>query len=155
MRYRSLRSRGGTVLDFNATPMIDVIFMLTVFFSLVGRFATIENIPMRLPQPDGSQAREAPLTEREVLNCVPADERDPSAGVLYSVGPNPPEPLWAIVRHLAAAKATHQASGTQLKVVIRADRRLRFADVQPAMQAVASLEIPMLNVGAEAGEAGG
>lgn len=152
MVYRSpRRSRREVTIDLNAVPMIDVIFMLVVFFVLVGRLAHEQNVPMKLPFPSDSQASPQRSAEPIVLNCRPANAADSHSEVLYSLGPNPPEPLEQIGQRLGAMKAAEGAGGG-LQVVIRADKRLRFADVRAAMQAVAALNIPMLNVAVGAKE---
>ncbi len=55
---------------FNMTPMIDVVFLLIVFFMLVSTFASAENVRMDLPQPDKSQAVNVKLSDRVVINCL-------------------------------------------------------------------------------------
>ncbi|MFQ5590161.1 MAG: ExbD/TolR family protein [Phycisphaerae bacterium] len=133
----------------NLTPMVDVIFMLTIFFMLVSRFSSAEQLPMELPKPHDSRARAARLPQRVVINCrlaSPTDRDETSA--IYSIGPNRPEPLPVISERLAAMKAR----SPDLKVVIRADRRLRYTDVRAVMQAVAQHDIEILNVVAHVAE---
>jgi biopolymer transport protein ExbD len=137
-------------LTFNMAPMIDVVFLLLIFFALVTRFASAESVQMELPSPENSQARNVQLKDRVVINCRPADGEDPGAGVLYSAGPSPPEPLSRISARLAAARAALP----EIKVVIRADRRLPFSAVRAVMQTVAENEIEMMNLVAVAGEGG-
>ncbi|RJP35443.1 MAG: biopolymer transporter ExbD [Phycisphaerales bacterium] len=131
-------------LTFNATPMIDVVFLLTVFFMLVSRFASAENVTMMLPDPAHSEARAVKIPERVVINCRCADELDPAAGVLYSLGPNPPITLAALSDLLESYKAQRG----DLKVIVRADRRLTYADVRAVMQIVARHGIAMIHVAA-------
>ncbi len=129
--------------------MIDVIFMLTIFFMLVSRFSSKENIPMDLPEPVMSQAKNVKIPERLVLNCRLAD---PGAGkkssVLYSLGPNIPESLDSISNRLASKKLENP----NIKVVIRADKRLAYEDVRAVMRVVAANDIEMLNVAAHTDE---
>lgn len=123
--------------------MVDVIFMLTIFFMLVSRFSSAEQIPMELPKPHESQAKVMKLPKRVVINCRPAQPTDPTGRpVLYSMGPNQPEPLSVIADRLA----TMRRQSPDLKVVIRADRRLHYADVRAVMRAVARNDIEILNV---------
>ncbi len=133
-----------TALTFNATPMIDVVFLLTVFFMLVSRFASAENITMMLPDPTHSEARAVKIPERVVINCRCADELNPDIGVLYSVGPNAPITLAALSDLLESYKAQRP----DMKVVVRADRRLKYAEVRSVMQIVARHGIPMIHVAA-------
>ena len=130
-------------LAFNATPMVDVFFMLAIFYMLVTRFSSAEQVPMELPRPEGSLAEVAHLPERVVINCRLADPaRSSPSTALYSVGPNRPESLAMISERLAALK--RQSPG--LKVIIRADRRLDYAPVRALMRVIAHHRIDMLNV---------
>ena len=135
-------------LAFNMAPMIDVVFLLLIFFALVTRFASAENVAMELPKPEHSKAQNVQLKDRAVINCRLADAGRPEGGVLYSTGPNPPESLERIAARLAAAKQ----AVPELKVVIRADRRLPYAAVRSVMQVVAENEIEMMNLVAHVGD---
>ena len=133
------RERAAT---FNVTSMIDIVFLLLIFFALVTRFASIENTPLDLPKPEHSLAQEVELKDRVVINCRWADPARPDAGVIYSAGPLPPESLEGLSARLAATKRFEP----NLKVVIRADRRLPFSAVRDVMQVVARNEIEMMNL---------
>lgn len=139
------------MMEFNATPLVDVIFLLTIFFMLVARFSSAEQVPMELPQPEKSQARVTPMPERVVINCRLGEPRSVSEGsqtVVYSIGPNRPEPLAVIAERLMAMRG----ASPDIKVVLRADRRLTYADVRPVMDVIADLGIGMLNVVAHTAE---
>ena len=130
-------------LTFNATPMVDVFFMLAIFYMLVTRFSSAEQVPMELPRPQGSLAEVAQIPERVVINCRLADPaRSSPSSALYSVGPNRPESLAMISERLAALKR----QSPDLKVIIRADRRLDYAPVRALMRVIAHHRIDMLNV---------
>lgn len=129
-------------LIFNMAPMIDVVFLLLIFFAVVTRFASIENVQMDLPSPENSQAQDAQLKDRVVINCRPLDAFRPESGVLYSAGANPPESLERISARLAAAKR----AVSDLVVVVRADRRLPFLAVRSVMQVVADNGIERMNL---------
>ena len=143
--HGSHRSHAAPVA-FNSTPLVDMIFTLAIFFMLVTRFSSAELVPMQLPQPDQSQAEVQRMPSRVIINCRP-DERDRSR-ILYSLGPNQPEPLSIISDRLAAMK--RDTPGVQ--VVVRADRRLSYADVRAVMRVVAALDIDLLNVVAHVAE---
>jgi len=141
------RAAGG--LTFNATPMVDIIFTLTIFFSLVSRFSAVERVPMRLPSPDDSQAHAANMPDRVVINCRLAHPEDPADRlVLYSIGPNRPESLSVVSDRLAALKL--ESPG--VKVIVRADERLDYADVRAVMTVIARHGIETLNVVAHVSE---
>ncbi len=150
MRHARRHEKTSGTLSFNATPMVDVIFMLTIFFMLVTRFSSAEQIPMELPEPNDSRATVPSFPERIVINCRLAGVTDPPDGaVLYSIGPNRPETLGAISDRLAAIKL----ASPNTKVIIRADRRLRYAEVRAVMRLIARHGIEMLNVVAHVAEA--
>lgn len=136
-------------MGFNATPMVDVIFLLTIFFMLVSRFSSAEQVPMQIPEPEQSLAQVTKVPERIVINCRLAPMDDPlERDVLYSIGPNPPEPLATLSKRLAAMKR----ESPDLSAVVRADRRLRYVDVRAVMQVIAGHGIEMLNVAAHVSE---
>ena len=141
-RTRSSRAT-ATTLKFNATPMVDVIFMLTIFFMLVTRFSSAEQVPMELPKPHESQAAVTRMPDRVVINCrLASDDEGPEGGVLFSIGPNRAETLADIDERLEAMKRAVPG----LKVVVRADRRLSYAQVRSVMRLIAGHGIEMLNV---------
>lgn len=144
MSYR----RQHADVRFNMAPMIDVVFLLIIFFTLVSTFATAENIPMELPSPERSQAKNVKIVDRVLINCrfVPAGLTG-SSEVLYSVGPNRPEPLDRISRRLGAARAANP----ELKVIIRADKRLRYEQVREVMEMVAENEVQDVSLVAHVG----
>ena len=138
-----------TALGFNATPMIDVIFLLTIFFMLVSTFSQQQHVPMQLPSPRDSRAALPDAGKPIVINCrIPDADTGETGPVLYSLGPNRPEPLTSIAERLRQRKE-HEPD---LKVVVRADRRLTYAEVRAVMQILAEQDIEMLNVAAQTGE---
>ena len=64
MRYGRDRRRSSKTLGINLTPMVDVIFLLTVFFMLVSRFSSAEQVPMEVPNPHESKAKAKKIPER-------------------------------------------------------------------------------------------
>lgn len=130
-------------------PLIDVVFLLIIFFTLVSTFASAENVRMELPAPDKSRAELAKIVDRVVLNCqfVPPGLTDEAGGARYSVGPNPPEGLDTIGRKLVAA----QQANPKLKVIIRADKRLPYEKVRAVMSVVADAGIENLTLVAHVG----
>jgi len=145
MRFTRLHNRASRNVGANLTPMVDVIFILTIFFMLVSRFSAAEQVPMDLPKPDESRARVVQMPERVVVNCR-IGAADGSA--LYSIGPNRPEPLAVIDERLAAL----QQQSPDFKVVVRADRRIHYEHVRAVMRVIARHNIEMLNVVAHVSE---
>jgi biopolymer transport protein ExbD len=131
------------------TPMIDVVFMLIIFFMLVSNFASVENLELDLPDPEHSQAARVKLTDRVVINCLLRDTwSSTGARAVYSIGPMRVGSLDELSDHLAAAKAATPG----LQVVLRADRRLPYSAVRQVMEVVARNQIEVMNVVAHARE---
>lgn len=126
----------------NMAPMIDMIFMLLIFYAFCSRMKSAENVEMLLPNPEHSQALNVVVEDRVIIHCRPADPARPGSDVLYSAGVHAPEPLSRISERLAAVKA----AVPDLKVVIRADRRLPYSAVRVVMQQVADHGIERMNL---------
>ncbi|MCH2161884.1 MAG: biopolymer transporter ExbD, partial [Phycisphaerales bacterium] len=56
----------------NLTSMIDIIFLLVVFFVLVSRISEVEQIPLELPEPANPATSNASDQARAIVN-MPAD----------------------------------------------------------------------------------
>lgn len=152
MRYRSRVRESASRVAFNFTPLIDVFFLLTIFFMLVAKFTASEQIPLQLPNPDESQAKATRSRERVVINCRLSEMSEAGTPVVaYSLGPNPTESLAGISDRIAAMKSTTP----DLNVLIRADRRLAYEDVRAVMRVVSQNNVGMLQVAAIVGESTG
>ena len=144
-----LKQRSRPTVGFNMTPMIDVVFMLIIFFMLVSNFASVENVELDLPDPVHSQAAKVKLSDRVVINCLLAGPWSPTASrAHYSIGPMRVASLEELSDRLAAAKAATPG----LQVVLRADRRLPYAAVRQVMEVVARNQIEVMNIVAHARE---
>jgi biopolymer transport protein ExbD len=123
--------------------------LLTIFFMLVTRFSSAEQTPMQLPKPDQSVAELTRMTDRVIINCTLTDPAlGPQGGVMFAIGANPRETLGAISDRLANVKSLRP----NIKVIIRADRRLPYTDVRSLMAILARHGIELLNVVAHVGE---
>lgn len=145
MRYRRPSRLARASLGFNATPLVDVIFTLTIFFMLVSTFSAVESVPMQLPSPTGSQAKLVKTPQRVVINCRLDDTGEYAGEIAYSIGPNRPESLVDIAERLAEMRQENP----EMRVVIRADRRLRYDDVRAVMKAIAAEGVEIVSVAAE------
>ena len=139
-------------LTFNMAPMIDVVFLLIIFFVLVSTFASAERVPMELPDPDASQAKNVKLTDRVIIN-VELTDPDTSDGsqVRYSLGAVRIGSLGEISDRLGR----YVRDVPNLKVVVRADRRVRYGAVREVMEVVAENGIENMNIVAHVGDVGG
>ena len=98
--------------SFDLTPMIDVIFLLIIFFMLSSQFASTEARPVDLPREPGM---ETVATEAEVKLLIDIDREG-----AYSVM-GEPATLESLAR-MAAPRPTASGSKVRSAVVVRADR---------------------------------
>ncbi len=130
-----IHKRGTVGVHANLTPMIDVTFLLIVFFVLVSQIVEVENVELRLPEL-GDPVTELPGEEqRSVVNVVPGFG---GAAVEYRLGTNafPADEagLESLTQHLARRLELNPS----LTVNLRADRFTHYEYVQPVLQAVAT-----------------
>lgn len=129
----------------NLTPMIDMTFLLVVFFILVSRITSVEQVPLQLPTPLDPASNPAPETPRLVVN-VPGDDYGTATGVVYD------QQVFDIdddgLDLLAGAVALRLEAVPELQINLRADRRVPYESVAPVMDALAT-------AGARAGRTGG
>jgi len=133
-------------MQVNMTSMVDIVFLLIIFFVLVSQFISADNILVELPEPDKSLAKAVELPDRVVLNCRNAG-RTPEgiARVQYLLGPISIETTAELEQRLRAVKEARP----EVQVLLRADRNVTYYGVRAAMQAVAKAGIEIMNIAAE------
>jgi biopolymer transport protein ExbD len=134
MRASRIHRRGPSSFEANMTPLIDMAFLLIVFFVLVSQVASAEFVELALPQPASDAARRPDDRQRIVLNVVPA--RDAGAAA-YRLGRREFAPDREGLRALVDALARAMRGQPGIDVNIRADRSTAYSWVRPAMDAVA------------------
>lgn len=130
----NLRPRQQQPLDINLTPLIDVVFLLLIFFMVSTTFQRETRIEIELPEADSTEAQPAPeekleividrsgryfLNEREVVDTEPATLRG------------------------AIDKVT--GGDTDLPVMIRADGQAPYQSVVTAMDVLAQLGLNQMS----------
>lgn len=139
---------------FTATPLVDIVFLLIIFFMLVAQFARQRAV--ELEPPVVAQGPAAPIDPeaRLVVHVLPR-ELAVAAGHDYrfeGVGYGPSEPELA---DLAAAVSAALAERPDSAVHLRADRAERWTRVRPALGAIAGLGVGKVRLVARADAAGG
>lgn len=131
MALRSARQPSS--IQANLTPMIDVIFLLIVFFVLVSQIVDIETVDLTLPRP-ADPASITPGDERRiVVNVLPdASGATRGYGLEGDTLPATERGLDELRRRLAA----RFAETPSLQVNLRADESTHYDHVQPVLDAV-------------------
>ena len=105
----SRRNRTGLGLDL--TPMVDVVFLLVIFFMVSTTFITLESgLPVDLPQAQSSQAQASDLP----TVTINEDDQIFVGGSQVSEGD-----LVAVLREVLASSASDT-------VILRADQSVRY-----------------------------
>lgn len=132
------RFRGGTQL-FNMTAVIDIVFLLIIFFMVVCQFIQAENFPVAVP--DGCEFAESDFDSHHGVTTVTVMKTD-KAGVDFAVGS---EKLAAssyseIVDRLAELIDIRlkDVPPNQKVVTLRIDKNVCFAEAQYALAAIAA-----------------
>jgi len=113
-------------LGFNMTPMIDVVFLLIIFFLVSSHLARQEmQMPLDLPTAGSGHDPVESETPRVTINVLPSGETllgsgSVTAGELTS-----------------RLQVERDRSGRDLEVRIRADRAVAYRHVEPIMLACA------------------
>lgn len=120
---------GRTGLHFNMTPMIDVVFLLIIFF-LVSSHLAKQEVQANVELPAAASGHEPTEVEqpRVTINVV---FRDGVYLLLFGAEQVTPEVLQQRIR------ASRERLGDNLEVRIRADHRVPYAFVEPVMVAAA------------------
>lgn len=128
MRVPSHLGRGG--VGFNMTPMIDVVFLLIIFFLLSSHLARQETqLELDLPDAGTGQPPREEEIRRVVVNVLP---RQQTAAQIMVGGRLVDDAKLAELIGYESRRA-----GGQLEVRIRSDRKVPYRVVEPVMIACA------------------
>jgi biopolymer transport protein ExbD len=132
----TIYKHGNAQIQGNLTPMIDMAFLLIVFFVLVSRIVDVQSAEMDLPRPHDALTEKPGDDRRLVINVLPELGRTTGKASTYRLGTAdfPPDEFGfkAMTREIAAAFTANPA----INVNVRADRSVHFEFVEPVLQAV-------------------
>ena len=129
------RSRSSGTLEMNMTPMIDVVFLLMIYFMTTLNASSISKEPIDLPPLKGTQEQtETGLT----INIS-------ESGAIFVVGQE--LSLQQLIPLVSEEIAKTNNDPSQVRVVVRADRRGTSKRVNEVVTALVKLEITRINIG--------
>ncbi len=153
----SVTARGPVTPSMNITPLIDVVFLLIIFFMLVNNIVSDESVEMVLPDLEPPHTRELGEVNRVVVNVAPkpftaqgrADFPLEHAGqarfVKVGTGAGS-EFAVEDTQGITAALAAMREANPDLQVLLRADAALFYDQVRPVMGAVTAAGIQTVNL---------
>jgi biopolymer transport protein ExbD len=124
----NLRPRRDDTTDINLTPLIDVVFLLLIFFMVSTTFKDDARIQVQLPE---AQGEEAPQEEPSVLEVTIDQE-----GFFYV---NERQVVDRKVETLKMALAGAAGENRELPVIIKADAKTPHQAVMSVMDAASQL----------------
>ncbi len=124
----NLRPRRDDATDINLTPLIDVVFLLLIFFMVSTTFKDDARIQVQLPE---AQGEEAPEEEPSVLEVTIDQE-----GVFYV---NERQVVDRKIETLKKALAGAAGDNRELPVIIKADAKTPHQAVMSVMDAASQL----------------
>ena len=146
---RSQRDRVG----LNMTPMIDVVFLLIIFFMLVNRIVTNETVQMIVPELDNPKTQELGEVKKIVVNIAPEEySRDDRKGNPLDW---PGEPAYVqvgqpkyrfkfddpeLTKNIADTLTNELKGAEEVQVLLRADCAVYYDAVQQVMKAITRAE---------------
>ena len=119
----------------NLTPMIDVTFLLIVFFVLVSQIVEVENVDLNLPTPADAVSELPDDRQRVVINVLPGT-RGVASG--YRLGGNTYRADGDGLAQLAQQLGGLYRDNPSLNVNLRADRSTHYRWVEPVFRAISS-----------------
>ena len=119
----------------NLTPMIDVTFLLIVFFVLVSQIVEVENVELDLPRPRDPASELAGEQQRIVINVLPGPDGEVSGYRMSNRFYAADTPGMA---GLSAGLAERYRENPALNVNLRADRSTHYRWIEPLFRAVST-----------------
>jgi biopolymer transport protein ExbD len=126
-------ARRGTptsAINANMTPMIDVTFLLIVFFVVVSQIVDRDAVSMDLPTPQQSAAGIPEEPSHVTVNLIPLEGGD-IAGIVvggHTIGKDALDELTAIVRT--------RLQGGAADVHLRADKSTQYTHIHRVIEAI-------------------
>jgi biopolymer transport protein ExbD len=112
------------------TPMIDVTFLLIVFFVVVSQIVDRDAVSMDLPTPEHAVASIPENQSRVVVNIVPRED-----GLVENIVVGGHKIAWEAMGELTAIVATRLQGGTK-EVHLRADRSTKYIYIHQVIEAI-------------------
>lgn len=121
-----VHQRGPATISANMTPMVDVVFLLIIFFVLVAQITSSERVELTLPRLDEEGLAELPRKQRLVVN-IGADGERRFAGRAFDSGE-------AGASELGAALRDAIRRDPESEVLVRAAGGAAYELVQPVLR---------------------
>lgn len=143
-----VHQRGATTPQMNITPLIDVVFLLIIFFMLVNNIVAEQTVTLIPPTLEEPRTRQLGEVRKIIVSIAPQP---------YSAAQRADSPLdWdGMPDHVLVGRRWHAyddfdgitntlneqlAAGGEVEVLLRVDSAIYFEHVQGVMQAITNAE---------------
>jgi len=140
-----VHQRGPARVRANLTPLIDVVFLLIVFFVLVAQITSAERVEIPLPVAADLQAEDPPSDRRVVLNILPPEADQEKAGSIL-LGADAFGRDEDGLRSLRSRLAAIRARDPGVAVIVRAAAGEAYAAVHDVVLACQEAGMQRVNV---------
>jgi biopolymer transport protein ExbD len=149
-----LREYGERGMGFNMTAIIDIVFLLMIFFLVVCKFIEAENFDVTVPD-ECEYAERSEETGQEGMTTVTVMEGE--EGVVYAVGAETVEAGGGegLTERLALLIDRSVGSGGEGVVTLRVDEGVSFSEARYALGAVSRSGARRVRLAAVRGTRGG
>ncbi|MBB6430568.1 ExbD/TolR family protein [Algisphaera agarilytica] len=149
--------RGAVAPSMNITPLIDVVFLLIIFFMLVNNIVSEETVDMVLPELEDPQTRELGDVDRIVINVAPEpftrqgraefplSHTGTASYIKIGTGSNSRFEITDIPGITEKLKQV-KAQRPEVEALLRADGAIYYDVMEPVMDALSTAGIETVNL---------
>lgn len=124
--------------EINMAPMIDMVFLLLIFFMVASRLTELEHIPVALPVADKAKVPEETRNRQFITVTAESD-----GSTAYYMNLQKMD-----IKELSAKIKQQEKADPNLRIYLRADRHVRYKHVKAVMEACADAGIADIIFGA-------
>lgn len=124
--------------EINMAPMIDMVFLLLIFFMVASHLTALERVPVSLPVADKAKVPEE-ARDRQIITVT----AEKNGGVSYFMN------LQKVsLKELTSEIIRQQKADENIRIYLRADRQVRHKHIKAVMEACAEAGIADIIFGA-------
>jgi len=120
--------------EINMAPMIDMVFLLLIFFMVASKLAQMERVPVELPVADKSKVPDE-TPHRQMISILPAKEGADQAQIFMNL-----ETIDNL-EDFATKIGAMYAANENMKVYMRADKDVKYKHIKQIMDACSGVGI--------------
>ncbi len=137
-------------VHLNLTAMLDVVFNLIFFFICIANLAGNELPDLDVPHPERSTAKDNVERHKVTINIVP--EKGGNLAKEIKVGADSMNP--AEMPRITELIAKEVALNPAIEIDLRVDKKIKYREVRPVMNAITKAGVGRINLVAHADEKG-